>query len=50
MKYYMAVTPDKYELPMYVAESPSEMADVLGIKYQSVLQILSKKGVANIQV
>lgn len=28
MKYFMAVTPDKYELPLYVAESVRELAIV----------------------
>lgn len=41
--YYMAVTPDKYELPIYVAETAQEMADVMGIKKNSVFSIVCHK-------
>ena len=36
MKLYMAVTPDQYELPICVKDSPSELAEVLGITVNAV--------------
>lgn len=37
MKYYMKVTNDKYELPIAVAESPGELAQMLGVTKGTVL-------------
>ena len=36
MKLYMAVTPDQYELPLCVEDSPTELAEVLGITVNAV--------------
>ena len=33
---YMAVTNDQYELPIYVADTVAELAELLGIKKQTV--------------
>lgn len=30
-KLYLAVTPDQYELPLAVADSPAELAKMLGV-------------------
>ena len=32
MKLYMGVTPDKYELPLFVADSLKELSKMSGIK------------------
>lgn len=40
---YMKVTKDKYELPIAVAESPRELAEMLGTTRQNVLSCISKK-------
>lgn len=40
MKIYMKVTKDKYELPEAVAESPGELAKILGTSKNSVLSCL----------
>ena len=42
MKVYMAVTADKYELPVVVADSPAELARLCGLTYGSVLSSISK--------
>ena len=36
MKLYMAVTPDRYELPLCVQDSPGELAEALGITINAV--------------
>lgn len=33
MTLYMAVTPDKYELPMLIAESKAELARMTGMQF-----------------
>ncbi|MFQ9884039.1 MAG: hypothetical protein ACLRXV_13305 [Clostridium sp.] len=44
MKYYwLAVTPDKFELPMIVTETAKELALFLGIKEDSVISACIKK-------
>lgn len=32
MKVYMKVTADKYELPIAIADSPKELAEMVGVK------------------
>lgn len=39
---YLRVTNDKYELPMAVADSPSELAIMLGLKRQTLWSIFSR--------
>lgn len=39
---YIVVSPDKYKLPMAVAETPDELADMLGIRSEYVLRQLSR--------
>ena len=34
--YWMAVTADKYELPLYVAESKGELAEHLGVSESTI--------------
>ena len=36
MKLYLAVTPDRYELPLCVEDSPGELAEALGITINAV--------------
>ena len=36
MTLYIRTTADKYELPIAVADSPNELAQMLGIKKESV--------------
>ena len=36
MKLYMAVTPDRYELPLCIQDSPGELAEALGITINAV--------------
>lgn len=43
MALYMAVTADKYELPLMVTNNGREMADIYGIKYESLMSQISKK-------
>lgn len=43
MTIYMKVTKDIYELPIAVAESPRELADMLGTTKNTVLSCISKK-------
>lgn len=38
MTLYVRTTADKYELPIAVADSPKELAQMLGIKVESVYQ------------
>jgi ribosomal protein L37AE/L43A len=40
MVLYLAVTPDKYELPLYVAESAREMAAYLGVSEGAVYKMV----------
>lgn len=44
---WMAVTPDKYELPMAVADTASELSLMLGLKKHGVTELYHKhkKGV-----
>lgn len=43
MKLYMGVTPDKYELPLFVADSLKELANITGIDYDSIRHRISKR-------
>ena len=38
--YYLAVTPDQYELPLYVAEYLSELARVMNVKEYTISNML----------
>lgn len=40
-KLYLAVTPDQYELPLAVADSPAELAKMLGVTREHVLACLA---------
>ena len=40
---YLACTPDKYELPLYVADSAGEMAEYLGVPVNTVYKMTSRK-------
>ena len=42
MKLYMAVTYDKLELPIYVADSIVELSDKLGIKANNIRSLLCR--------
>ena len=42
MKVYMEVTQDKYELPVAVADSVRELAYVVGVKENTVCNIMSR--------
>lgn len=42
-KLYMAVTDDKYELPMCVSDRVSEIAQFCGIKEGSVYSMISRQ-------
>lgn len=42
IKIYMYVTPDIYELPLAVADSTQELADMLGRNEKSVRSSISK--------
>ena len=42
MKLYMGVTPDKYELPLFVADSLKELSKMSGIDYDSIRHRISK--------
>ena len=39
---YIAVTPDRFELPMYVADTAEEMAKWAGVKVESVKSSCSR--------
>ena len=43
MKMYMAVTPDRYELPLAVCLSPDELGRCFGLRGRTVLQSLCRK-------
>lgn len=49
---YMATTKDKYELPIAVADSPKELATILGLKANTVSVYLSlhKKGFYKVKI
>jgi hypothetical protein len=42
MKLYMKVTKDEYELPLIVEDSPTRLAERLGLKVGSVTSMVSK--------
>lgn len=42
MKLYMKVTKDEYELPLIVEDSPTKLAQRLGLKVGSVTSMVSK--------
>lgn len=48
----MLTTRDKYELPVAVAESPSELEKMTGIKRKSILSCISRglKGYHRIEI
>ena len=41
MKLYLRVTKDKYELPVAVADSPRELAKMIGVSRDTILSSLS---------
>lgn len=41
MKLYLAITRDKYELPLAVADSPNELARMCGVKPNNVSSAIS---------
>lgn len=41
MTVYMAVTEDKYELPVAIADSPSELGELCGCKGQLISSCIS---------
>ena len=43
MYIYLVVTADKYELPIAVANSGHEVAEILGIKRESVYSMITRK-------
>lgn len=43
MKLYMGVTPDKYELPLYIADSLKELSKMNGFDYDSICHRISKR-------
>lgn len=43
LKLYLRVTDDQYELPVAVAESPTELARMLGIRQNNVTSSISHK-------
>ena len=38
----MAVTNDKYELPVYVCDNADELAYLLGVKKQTIFEVLAR--------
>lgn len=42
MKLYMAVTPDKYELPLAVETNASDLAKMFGTNQQAIFTAISK--------
>lgn len=42
MTLILAVTPDKYELPLYVADTVREMARIVGMRENNVSSLISK--------
>lgn len=47
MVLYIACTPDKYELPLFVAESPAELGEMLGMSRERVMQYISRTTMNN---
>lgn len=43
MKLYMKCTTDEYELPLIVEDSPTKLAQRLGLKVRSVTSMISRK-------
>lgn len=43
MNLYMMTTRDKYELPLAIADSPSELAKITGASQNTILSCLSHK-------
>ena len=41
MKLYLKVTKDKYELPLAVADSPRELAKMIGVSPDTIFSALS---------
>lgn len=41
MKLYLKVTKDKYELPVAVADSPRELAKMIGVSRDTIFSALS---------
>lgn len=39
---YMLVTKDEYELPLVVVDTAKELADICGVKVDSVYTLISK--------
>lgn len=39
---YLWVTMDKYELPLFVADSPRELAEVCGVKPETIYGMASR--------
>lgn len=39
---YMAVTNDKYELPVYITDSAGELAELLGVKKKTIIEVISR--------
>lgn len=46
---YMKVTQDKYELPIFIADSVNELAEICGVKSRSIRSCMShfKTGINN---
>lgn len=42
MKLYLKVTKDRYELPLAVADSPRELAKMIGVSRDTINTALSK--------
>lgn len=40
--YWLLVTPDKYELPLYVADSAQELADYCGVIRNTIYSTMSR--------
>lgn len=40
--FYMAVTPDEFELPIYIAETVEELAEMFGISKNNIYSSISK--------
>ena len=43
MKLYMAVTPDEYELPVMIEETPSKLASKCGVSRDAVPNAISRR-------
>jgi len=41
-KIYMMVTQDKYELPMAIADTPAELAEIVGTTRNAISSAISK--------